>query len=224
MNVSRHTRWLASLALLTLALPPAPVAAQSAAAVAQQAPAPAAAAALTPPVAKREPVTTTIHGETLVDDYAWLRQKGTPEVEAYLTAERDYAEAFMRPTAALQQKLYDEMLGRIQQTDTNVPYRDRGYWYYSRTEEGKQYPILARRRGSMDAPEQVYLDVNALAEGKQFMSVASVAVSSDGNLLAYTTDETGFRQFRLHVKDLTTGEVRPETAERVTAVEWADDN
>ena len=223
MNVSRYSRWLASLALLALAfaLPPAPVAAQSAA-VAQPAPAPAA-AALTPPVAKRQPVTTTIHGEALVDDYAWLRQKGTPEVEAHLTAERDYAEAFMRPTAALQQKLYDEILGRIQQTDTNVPYLDRGYWYYSRTEEGKQYPIYARRKGSMDAPEQVILDVNALAEGKQFMSVGGMTVSPDGNLLAYSTDETGFRQYTLHVKDLTTGLVRPETAERVTAFEWAED-
>src|SRR5688500_14590443 len=220
MNVSRHTRWLASLALLTLALPPAPVAAQSAAAVAQQAPAPAAAAALTPPVAKREPVTTTIHGETLVDDYAWLRQKGTPEVEAYLTAERDYAEAFMRPTAALQQKLYDEMLGRIQQTDTNVPYRDRGYWYYSRTEEGKQYPIYARKRGSLDAPEEVVLDVNRLAEGKQFMSVGEMQVSPDGNLLAYTTDDSGFRQYTLRVKDLRTGQLGPEAMPRVTSVEW----
>jgi oligopeptidase B len=224
MDAPRYSRFLASLALLCLALPAAPPLAAQTAAVAVAPPAAAApATALAPPAAKREPVTTTLHGETLVDDYAWLRRKGTPEVESYLNAERDYAEAFMRPTAALQEKLYDEMLSRIQQTDTNVPYRDNGYWYYSRTEEGKQYPIYARRKGSMEAPEQVILDVNALAEGKQFMSIASVAVSPDGNLLAYTTDETGFRQYRLHVKDLTTGEVHPETAERVTAVEWAQD-
>ena len=224
MDVSRHARFPASLALIALlALAAAPPAAAQAVAVQPAAAAAPAAAGLTPPVARREPVTTTIHGETLVDDYAWLRRKGTPDVESHLNAERDYAEAFMRPTTALQQKLYDEMLSRIQQTDTNVPYRKRGYWYYSRTEEGKQYPIHARRKGSMDAPEQVILDVNALAEGKQFMSLGGMAVSPDGTLLAYTTDETGFRQFGLHVKDLTTGTVRPETAERVTSVEWAED-
>ena len=94
-----------------------------------------------PPVAKKDPHTTQIHGETLVDDYYWLRNKGTPEVEEYLKAELAYAQAFMKPTEALQQKLYDEMLGRIQQTDVDVPYKDRGYFYYTRTEEGKQYPF-----------------------------------------------------------------------------------
>ncbi|HET7747033.1 MAG TPA: prolyl oligopeptidase family serine peptidase, partial [Vicinamibacteria bacterium] len=183
----------------------------------------AAAQAVAPPVAKKDPKTVTLHGDTLVDEYHWLRNKGTPEVEAHLRAELAYAEAMMRPTAALQQKLYDEMLGRIQQTDTRVPYLDRGYFYYSRTEEGKQYPIFARRKGSLDAPEEVLIDVNRLAEGKKFMSVGGLAVSPDGQLLAYTTDETGFRQYRLSVKDLRTGTVRPETAERVTALTWSED-
>src|SRR5688500_15535801 len=124
-----------------------------------------------PPIARKQPKTTQIHGDTLVDEYHWLRNKGTPEVEEYLHAERAYADAFMAPTAALQKKLYDEMLARIQQTDTNVPYRERGHFYYSRTEEGKQYPIHARRKGALDAPEQVILDLNRLAEGKQYMSV-----------------------------------------------------
>jgi len=175
------------------------------------------------PVAKKEPRTTQIHGDTLVDDYYWMRNKGTPEVEAYLRAELAYAEAFMKPTQALQQKLYDEMLSRIQQTDTSVPYRERAFFLYSRTMEGQQYPIHCRRKGSLDAPEEVILDVNQLAEGKKFMSVAGLTLSPDGNLLAYTTDETGFRQYVLRVKDLRTGRLGPEAIERVTAVEWTED-
>ncbi len=175
------------------------------------------------PVARKDPHRVELHGETLDDDYHWLRNKGTPEVEEYLRAELAYAEDFMRPAQALEQRLYDEMLSRIQQTDVSVPFPDRGFLYYSRTEEGRQYPIHCRRRGSMDAPEQTILDVNRLAEGKRFMSVGEKTVSPDGNLLAYTTDETGFRQYRLHVRDLRTGGDAVDTAERVTSVEWAED-
>ena len=175
------------------------------------------------PVARKEPRTFQVHGDTMTDDYYWLRNKGTPAVEAYLNAELAYAEAFMKPTAPLQQKLYNEMLSRIQQTDTNVPYRDHGYFYYSRTEEGKQYPIFCRKKGSLDAAEDVILDVNALAEGKAFMAVEEMAVSPDGTRLAYTTDETGFRQYTLHVKDLHTGRNGPEAIERVTSAAWAQD-
>jgi oligopeptidase B len=180
-------------------------------------------APLRPPIAKKQLHKVEIHGDTLVDDYFWLRNKGTPEVESYLRAELAYSEAFMKPTAALQQKLYDEMLSRIQQTDMSVPARERDYFYYSRTEEGKQYPIYARRKGSLDAPEQVILDVNTLAEGKKFMSIGDMTVSPDGHLLAYTADETGFRQYTLRVKDLRTGRLGPDTAERVTSVEWTED-
>jgi oligopeptidase B len=181
------------------------------------------AAALQPPVAKKDPHVTRIHGDTLTDDYYWLRNKGNPEVESYLHAELAYAEAFMKPTQALQQKLYDEMLSRIQQTDIDVPFLDRGYFYFTRTQEGKQYPIYCRKKGSLEAPEEVILDVNQLAEGRPFMSVAARMVSPDGNLLAYATDETGFRQFTMHVKDLRTGQVRPEAVPRVTSIEWFED-
>jgi oligopeptidase B len=176
-----------------------------------------------PPLAKKQPHTTRIHGDTLTDDYYWLRNKGTPEVEAYLNAELAYAQALMKPTEALQERLYQEMLSRIQQTDASVPYRDHGFFYYSRTEEGKQYPILCRKKGTLEAREEVFLDVNALAEGKKFMSVGDVSVSPDGTLLAYTTDESGFRQFALHVKDLATSRMGPEAIARVTGVEWAED-
>jgi oligopeptidase B len=181
------------------------------------------AVSLQPPVAKKDPHVTRIHGETLVDDYHWLRNKGTPEVEAHLKAELAYAEAFMKPTEALQRKLYDEMLGRIQQTDVDVPFLDRGFFYYTRTEEGKQYPIHCRKKGSLEAPEEVILDVNQLAEGKPFMAVGRRTVSPDGNLLAYRTDETGFRQFTLRVKNLQTGQLGPEAIPRVTSLEWAED-
>ena len=176
-----------------------------------------------PPVAKKEPHATTLHGQTLQDDYYWLRNKGTPEVEQHLRAELAYAEAFMKPTAALQQKLYDEMLGRIQQTDVSVPYLERGHLYYSRTEEGKQYPIYARKRGSPDAPEQVLLDLNQMAVGKKFLSVGGMRVSPDGTRLAYTTDETGFRQHTLFVKDLASEKLGPEKVPRVTSFDWTED-
>jgi oligopeptidase B len=176
-----------------------------------------------PPAAAKQPKPVTLHGDTLVDDYHWLRNKGTPEVETHLKAELAYAQAFMKPTEGLQQTLYDEMLSRIQQTDTGVPYRERGYFYYTRTVEGQQYPIHCRKKESLEAPEEVILDVNRIAEGKTFLSVGVLKVSPDGHLLAYTTDDTGFRQYTLRVKDLRTGEHRPEKIERVDAVEWFED-
>ena len=130
----------------------------------------------------------------------------------------------MAPTKGLQDTLYDEMLGRIKQTDVSVPSRIGEYFYYSRTEEGKQYPYMCRRKGSMDAPEEILLDLNKLAEGQKFLSLGAYAVSNDGNRLAYSTDSTGYRQYTLQVKELTTGETLPDRIERVGSVVWASDN
>jgi oligopeptidase B len=177
-----------------------------------------------PPVAKKVPKTLTLHGDERVDEYGWLRDKKNPETIAYLNAENAYAEAVMKPTEELQKKLYDEMLGRIKQTDIQVPYRKGAYLYYTRTIEGKQYPIYARKKGSDDADEEILLDVNQLAEGKKFMSVSSFAISDDANLLAYTIDDNGYRQYKLFVKDLRSGKVSDLLAERVDSVEWAKDN
>ena len=178
-----------------------------------------------PPVAKKAPKSVTLHGDERVDDYGWLRDKKSPETIAYLEAENAYANAVLAPTQELQKKLYDEMLGRIKQTDVNVPYRKNdGYLYYSRTVEGKQYAIYARRKGSMDAAEEILLDVNQLAEGKKFMSIGALDVSDDGKLLLYSTDDTGYRQYRMQVKDLSTGKIFPDTAERVGSLFWAADN
>ena len=177
-----------------------------------------------PPVAKIQPKDVTVHGDARIDNYFWLRDKKNPDVAAYLEAENAYADAVMRGTENLQQALYKEMLGHIKETDLSVPYRRDGYFYYSRTEQGKQYNILCRKRGTLEAPEQIYLDVNKLAEGQKFMSVGAHAVSDDGNLLAYSTDNTGFRQYKLYVRDLRTGADLAEVAEKTGSVAWAADN
>ncbi len=182
------------------------------------------ASSLQPPMADKKPKTTNIHGETLVDDYFWLREKTNPAVMAHLQAENAYTDAVMKPTAPLQEKLYNEMLNHIKQTDVNVPYRWGNFFYYTRTEEGKQYPIFCRKRGNLEAPEEIVLDQNELAKGQKFMSVGAFAPSDDGNLLAYSTDNTGYRQYTLRVKDLRNGQLFPESIERVDNVVWATDN
>jgi oligopeptidase B len=177
-----------------------------------------------PPVAKKVPHVSEVNGHKMVDNYFWLRDKPNPEVRAYLEAENSYTDAVMKPTEQFQKKLYDEMLGRIKETDVEVPYQEGDYFYYMRTEAGKQYPIRCRRKGSMDAPEEVVLDQNELAKGQTFMSVAAYRVSPDGNLLAYSYDNTGFRQYTLAVKDLRSGQTLVDHAERVGSVVWASDN
>src|SRR5215210_2733770 len=177
-----------------------------------------------PPMAEKKPKTTNIHGVTLVDDYFWMREKTNPAVLAHLQAEDAYAQSMMKHTAPLQEKLYNEMLSHIKQTDTNVPYRWGNHFYYTRTEEGKQYPIFCRKKGSLDAPEEIVLDQNELAKGHKFMSVGAFVPSDDGNLLAYSTDNTGYRQYTLQIKNLTTGELLPERIERLNNLAWASDN
>jgi oligopeptidase B len=177
-----------------------------------------------PPVAAKRPHATTIHGITLNDDYFWLREKSNPDVITYLEAENAYTEGVMAPLKGLQERLYAEMLGRIKQTDLSVPSRIGEYFYYSRTEEGKQYAYVCRRRGSMEAPEEILLDLNQLAEGQKFLGLGATVVSNDGNLLAFSTDTTGYRQYVLQVKDLRSGQILPHRIERTGAVVWAADN
>ena len=176
-----------------------------------------------PPVAEPEPLVHTLHGDTRDDHYRWLQDKQSPRTLAYLEAENAYADAVLEPTKPLADALYQEMLGRIQETDLSVPYPVGGYEYYTRTEEGKQYPIHCRKPVGTD-DEQVLLDVNALADGEKFMALGAFAVSDDGNLLAYSTDNTGFRVYTLRVKDLRTGELLPDTIEKAGSVCWAADN
>ncbi len=177
-----------------------------------------------PPGAWRHPVEHVIHGDCRIDDYAWLRDKNDPAVTAYLNAENAYTDAVLRGTEPLQEKLYQEMLGRILQTDLSVPYRLRGYLYFTRTEEGEQYPLHCRKRDSENALEELLLELNALAVGHSFLSLGAFSVSDDNSLLAYSLDTTGFRQYTLHIKDLRTGEIFAERVERVTSAAWAADN
>ena len=179
---------------------------------------------LQPPETEKKPKTTEINGDRMVDNYFWLREKTNPAVIAHLEAENAYTGAVMKPTEALQEKLYNEILSHIKQTDVNVPYKKDGYYYFSKTKEGLQYPIFFRKKGSLEAPEEMILDQNELAKGQKFMSVGTMLPSDDGNLLAYSTDNTGYRQYLLQFKDLRTGKLLPDKMERVTSVAWANDN
>ncbi len=178
-----------------------------------------------PPIAKVVPHVTELHGDGLQDDYRWLQAKEDPEVLAYLEAENAHVgAAFLEPTAALRERLYAEMLGRIKEDDQSAPYPSRGYWYYTRTETGLAYPIYCRRAGSMAAPEEVLLDLNALAAGLPFLAVGLLAISDDSQRMAYSVDVTGFREYTLRVKDLRTGELFPEAIERVSTAAWTADS
>ncbi len=182
-----------------------------------------------PPHARQEPTPTTLHGQTLEDNYRWMRDKSSPELLAHLEAENAYTLSVMAPTEQLQAKLYTEMLSHIKETDESVPYRYRGWFYYVRTVEGRQYPIHCRRLATGTTfdkaqPEEILLDVNQLAEGQPFMAVGAMSVSPDGFKLAYSTDNTGFRQYTLHVRDLKTGADLSDTALRVGAITWAADS
>ncbi len=196
---------------------------------------------LHPPVARKDPKQTQLHGHTLTDDYAWLRDKQSPEVIAYLEAENAYTAAVMEPAAPFIDRLYAEMLSHVQQTDVSVPYRKKDFFYYSRIVEGQQYPLYCRIPAPAELNalpplpppngfpnEEILLDVNTLAEGQAFMSIGAFSISDDGHWLAYTTDNTGFRQYTLYLKDLrintTTTAPTPVIAERVGSVVWAADN
>ncbi len=177
-----------------------------------------------PPVAERIAHVDTLHGDVRVDDYFWLREKANPAVVAYLEAENAWTSGGLKHTEALQARLYQEMLGRIKETDLSVPYRDAGWWYYSRTEQGKAYPIFARKRGTLRAAEQIYFDQNAAAEGKKFHALGGMDVSPDGRLLLYLEDTTAFREYTLYVKDLESGEILDRIPQVWNGTAWADDN
>ena len=176
-----------------------------------------------PPIAKRVAKVDAVHGDVRQDDYHWLRQKDDPEVTAYLKAENAYTDAVMQPTEELQENLYREILARIKEDDSTVPYRRDGHLYYTRTEKGKQYPIYCRKAGGLEAPEEVTLDLNQLADGHEFLALGAYAVSDDGRRLAYSLDYTGARDYTLYVKDLVTGGLLPDRIDKVSTVAWSAD-
>ena len=178
-----------------------------------------------PPLARVQPRVRTVHGEIRIDEYFWLRDRSDPQVVAYLEAENSYTGAVMRHTEALQEQLYQEMRGRIKETDLSVPERVDDYFYYTRTEAGGQYPILCRKRGHLDGPEEVLLDQNQLAAEHTYCRVGVSEVSPDHRLLAYSVDTSGAEEFTLYIKDLTTGELLPEVIARTSlGLAWANDS
>jgi oligopeptidase B len=213
---------LASLVACQGATAPAPPAAAPEAILQAAAQAPAVRPA--PPVAKVVPHRLEAHGQVRVDDYYWLRERQDPEVVAYLDAENAYTEAMTAHTGALQQDLFDEIVARIPQVDESAPYLLDGYWYYRRFEEGEEYPIYARRKGSLEAPEEVMLDVPEMAEGHSFYSVSGLAVSPDNRTLAFAVDTVGRRKYTVRFKDLATGGMLPDAlAEKTPNLAWAGD-
>ena len=177
-----------------------------------------------PPHAPPLPRRLDAHGDTRVDSYFWLRDRDNPDVIAHLEAENAWTEAEMRHTEPLQERLYQEMLGRILETDLSVPERVDDWWYYARTEAGKQYPIHCRRHLTLDAPEQVLLDQNQLAEGRAYFRLGAYRPSPDHRFLAYSTDSEGDERYTLVVKDLATGALLPERIDDSTyGVEWSND-
>ncbi|MBE9069820.1 S9 family peptidase [Leptolyngbya cf. ectocarpi LEGE 11479] len=177
-----------------------------------------------PPIAKKQPKSLETHGDVRVDNYYWLCDRNSPDTLDYLNAENDYAEAQTAHTKDFKKALYDEMLGRIQETDLSVPTKDGDYFYYSRTEEGKAYRILCRKQGSLDAPEEILLDENKLAEGHEFFALGDYEISLNHQLLAYAIDTDGSERCTLIFKDLATGKLFPEEIEDISEVIWANDN
>jgi len=178
-----------------------------------------------PPIAKVVPKKITFHGDTRIDPYFWLRDRKDPDTIAYLEAENQYTSAQMKDTESLQQKLYAEMLGRIKQTDLSVPLKRDDYFYYTRTEEGKQYAIQCRKHGTPEAPEEILLDGNVLAGGRKYFRVGNFTVSPNHRLLAYSVDFEGDEAYTIRVKDLVTGELlADQIANTYYSLEWANDN
>ena len=180
---------------------------------------------LAPPKAKTVPHKLEKHGHVRTDNYYWLRERENPEVISYLEAENEYTAAEMKPTESLQENLFQEFKTRIKQTDISVPYKKDGYFYYSRTEEGHQYGIYCRKQGTLEAEEQVLVDVNQVAEGHEYCSVGSLAISTDGNLAAYGVDTVGRRIYAIQFKDLKTGKLLDDVISDTTGnLAWANDN
>jgi len=193
--------------------------------VAQQAPTSPAAPVLAPPMAAVRPHRFDEHGNVRIDQYYWLRDRDNPEMIKYLEDENAYTKSVMAHTQALQDRLFEELKGRVRQNDQSVPYRQGGYFYYTRLVEGKDYPIYARKRGSLSAPEEILIDGNAMGQGKPFFQVMGWQISSGEDLLAFAVDTMGRRIASLRIKNLRTGEVFPEVMEHVTGnMAWAEDN
>ena len=176
-----------------------------------------------PPVAKAIPKELKAFGETRQDPYFYMRYREDPVVMDYIKAENAYTADVMKPMEPLADKVYQEILSRIKQTDMSLPSRFEGYFYYSKTEEGKQYSVSARKKGSLDAAEEVLFDQNEMAKGQKFFSMGGMSLSPDQKLAAYSTDITGYREYTMRIRDLTTGKDLPDVVEKIAGTVWAED-
>ena len=179
-----------------------------------------------PPVPEKLTKEFTLHGDKRVDEYYWLNERTNPKVLDYLKAENAYLDTMMASTRDFQQQLFEEMKGRIKENDESLPYKDNGYFYYTRFQEGKQYPVFVRKKESLSAPEEILLDQNVLAEGFKYYAIAGRQVSDDNKILAYTVDTVSRRLYGLRFKNLETGADYPETIPNVEggSIAWAADN
>ncbi len=177
------------------------------------------------PKAAVKPKKLTIHGDTRVDNYYWLNQREDQEVLDYLNAENDYTQKVLAHTKNFQKELFEEIKGRIKETDMSVPYKENGYWYYTRYEEGKEYPIFCRKAQSLDNQEEIILDVNEMAKGYDYFQVGGMSVSPDNRLLAYSVDTVSRRKYTIYIKDLKTGKLYDDIIPNTTgSAVWANDN
>jgi len=178
-----------------------------------------------PPKAEKIEKQLTHHGDTRIDNYYWLNDREDPKVIDYLEAENAYTDTIMKHTEKFQEKIYDEIVGRIKQTDESVPYKDNGYWYYTRFEEGQEYPIYCRKKESLEAEEEVLVNVNIMAEGHEFYNLGGLNVSTNNKLMAFAVDTVGRRKYTLYVKNLETGEILDMSIPYTTGGStWANDN
>lgn len=178
-----------------------------------------------PPKAEKIKKELTLHQHTRIDNYYWLNQRDNPQVIAYLQAENDYLKAVLKHTEALQEKIFNEIIGRIKKDDSSVPYKTNGYYYYSRYEKGKEYPLYCRRKESMENPEEIMLDVNAMAKGHNYFHVTGLSVSPDNTMLAYGVDTVSRRKYTIQFKNLVTGEIIPGKIPNTSGrAVWANDN
>ena len=179
----------------------------------------------TPPVATKVPHELVMHGDTRIDPYYWMNQRDSDEVIQYLNQENAYTDAVMKGTENLQESLFQEIKGRIKEQDESVPYFENGYFYYTRFDEGKEYPIYCRKKESQDAPEEIMLDVNEMAEGYAYYSVVGVNVSPNNNIVAFGVDTVSRRQYTIYFKSLETGELLNSKIPNTTGgIAWANDN
>ena len=180
---------------------------------------------MNPPEAKRIVKVLTEHGNIRKDNYFWLNESDNPKVLEYLKAENNYTDEMLRHTQALQEKLYNEIIGRIKQDDASVPFMDNGYFYYTRYEDGKEFPVYCRKKGSIDAPEEILLNVNEMAKGHKFLNVTGLSMSVNNKFLSYGVDTLGRRKYYIFIKNLETGETYKDKIPNTTGYAvWANDN